>query len=272
MEQGAPFGHLSTGGEVPRILTYNVHRCLGTDGQLSTGRIADVIATYEPDVVALQELDVGRVRTGGVDQAHAIAQALGMHVHFHASMRVLEEQYGNAILTHRPSKLIKAEALPGLAGKPRLEPRGALWASVNFGGADVQIINTHLGLSRHERLAQVNALLGPHWLRHHACREPAILLGDFNAMPRSRAYQRLTAHLLDAQALARLPRPKATFPSRLPMLRIDHVFVSRGIAVQRVEAVRTPLARIASDHLPLLVEFQIVRVKAHQATMAHALG
>nr|WP_246718628.1 endonuclease/exonuclease/phosphatase family protein [Microvirga terrestris] len=253
-------------------MTYNVHRCLGTDGRLSPVRVADVIAAYEPDVVALQELDVGRVRTGGVDQAHAIAQALGMHVHFHASMRMLEEEYGNAILTHRPSKLVKAEALPGLAGKPRLEPRGALWASVKLGGADVQIINTHLGLRRHERLAQVNALLGPHWLGHRACRGPMIVLGDFNATPRSRAYQRLAAQLWDAQALARLPRPTATFPSRLPIFRIDHVFVSRGIAVQRVEAVRTPLARVASDHLPLLVEFQIVRGKASQASMAHIQG
>ncbi|MEE1657141.1 endonuclease/exonuclease/phosphatase family protein [Microvirga sp. CF3062] len=254
---------------MPRILTYNVHRCLGTDGRLSITRVADVIAAYEPDVVALQELDVGRIRTGGVDQAHAIAQALGMHVHFHASMRVLEEEYGNAILTHRPSKLVKAEALPGLAAKPRLEPRGALWASVNIGGADVQIINTHLGLRRHERLAQVNALLGPHWLGHQSCREPVILLGDLNATPRSRAYQRITAHLWDAQALARLPKPKATFPSRLPMLRIDHVFVSRGIAVQRVEAVRTPPARVASDHLPLLVEFHVIGGKTHQTSMAH---
>jgi endonuclease/exonuclease/phosphatase family metal-dependent hydrolase len=268
--QGALPGGVSTGGEVPRILTYNVHRCLGTDGRLSPTRIADVIAAYEPDAVALQELDVGRARSGGIDQAHAIAQALGMHVHFHASMRVLEEEYGNAILTHRPSQLVKAEALPGLPGKPRLEPRGALWACVNFGGADVQVINTHLGLRRHERLAQVNALLGPHWLGHQACRKPVILVGDLNATPRSRAYQHLASHLGDAQAQARLPRPKATFPSRLPMLRIDHVFVSHEIRVLRVETVRTPLARIASDHLPLLVEFQIVHGRAQKTSMAFA--
>jgi endonuclease/exonuclease/phosphatase family metal-dependent hydrolase len=255
---------------VPRILTYNVHRCLGTDGRLSPSRIADVIAAYEPDVVALQELDVGRHRTGRIDQAHAIAQALGMHVHFHASLKVLEEEYGNAILTHRPSQLVKAEALPGWARKPSLEPRGALWASVQVGGIEVQVINTHLGLRRHERLAQIDTLLGPHWLGHQACREPVILVGDFNATPRSRAYQRLAAHLCDAQTEARLPRPKATFPSRLPILRLDHVFVSRSIRVLRVETVRSPLARIASDHLPLLVEFQISHGKAHRPSLAHA--
>jgi endonuclease/exonuclease/phosphatase family metal-dependent hydrolase len=255
---------------VPRILTYNVHRCLGTDGRLSPARIADVIAAYEPDVVALQELDVGRARTGGVDQAHAIAQALGMQAHFHASLRVLEEEYGNAILTHRPSELIKAGALPGLAGRPSLEPRGALWASVNLGGMEIQIVNTHLGLRRHERLAQVDALLGPHWLGHRACREPVILVGDFNATPRSRAYQRLTSHLWDAQATSRHPRPQATFPSRLPLLRLDHVFVSRSIRVIRVEAVRTPLARVASDHLPLMVEFQVVSSRDHKPKVAYA--
>jgi endonuclease/exonuclease/phosphatase family metal-dependent hydrolase len=255
---------------MPRILTYNVHRCLGTDGRLSPERIADVIAAYEPDVVALQELDVGRLRSGGVDQAHAIARALGMHVHFHASLRVLEEQYGNAILTHRPSQLVKAEALPGWARRPSLEPRGALWASVQLGGTELQVINTHLGLRRHERLAQIDTLLGPHWLGHQACREPVIVLGDFNATPRGRVYRRLTAHLCDAQAEAHLPKPKATFPSRLPMLRIDHVFVSRSIRVLRVETVRTPLARIASDHLPLLVEFQIVHGKGHKPNLVHA--
>ncbi|WP_230534110.1 endonuclease/exonuclease/phosphatase family protein [Microvirga roseola] len=245
------------GGGVPRILTYNVRRCLGTDGLLSPERVAEVIAAYEPDVVALQELDVRRARTGGVDQAHMIAETLGMQMHFHASLRVMEEEYGNAILTHRPSHLVKAEGLPGPGWRPP-EPRGALWASVNLGGSDVQVINTHLGLRRRERLAQIDRLLSRHWLEHPACREPIILLGDFNASPRSRAYQRLAACLQDAQMVSRLHRPRPSFPSWLPVLRIDHVFVSRSIKVLRTETVRTPQARIASDHLPLLVEFQVI--------------
>lgn len=254
---------------MPRILTYNVRRCLGTDGRLSPGRIADVIATYEPDVVALQELDVGRARTGGIDQAHAIAQALGMQMHFHASLRVLEEEYGNAILTHRPSRLIKAGPLPGGTGRFAPEPRGALWAAVNLGGTEVQIMTTHLGLRRQERLAQVDHLLGPQWLGHSACREPVILLGDFNASPRSRAYQRLTSRLRDAQTEVPHQRAKLTFPSRLPILRIDHAFVSRSIQVMRVESVRSPIARVASDHLPLMVEFQVVPVGRHKAGLEH---
>jgi endonuclease/exonuclease/phosphatase family metal-dependent hydrolase len=251
-------------------LTYNVRRCLGTDGRLSPGRIADVIAAYEPDVVALQELDVGRLRTGGVDQAHMIAQALGMQMHFHASLKVLEEEYGNAILTHRPSQLIKSGPLPGPTGRFAAEPRGALWASIDVGGTNVQVITTHLGLRQGERLTQVDCLLGPHWLGHKACRDPVIMLGDFNASPRSRAYRRLTTILQDAQKTAAHHKANPTFPSRLPMLRIDHVFVSRAVHVTRVDSVRTPMARVASDHLPLMVEFQLMPVEGQQLGLEQA--
>ncbi len=239
-----------------RLLTYNVRRCVGVDGRLSPERVAAVIAECQPDIVALQELDVGRARTGRVDQAHVIARELGMHMHFHPAMRVMEELYGDAILTARPSKLVKAGALPGHPLLPRLEPRGALSACVNIGGVDLNVINTHLGLFARERLAQVNALLGPEWLGAQGGRHPVMLVGDFNALPRSQVYRRLTALLKDAQTFPRIRRPQPTFPSRLPIMRIDHVFVSRPIEVLRVEVVRTPLARVASDHLPLLVEFR----------------
>jgi endonuclease/exonuclease/phosphatase family metal-dependent hydrolase len=244
---------------VPRILTYNVHRCLGIDGQLSPARIAEVIASCEPDIVALQELDIGRARSGRVDQARAIADALNMHVHFHAVVRVMEELYGNAILTTRACKLMKAEALPTWGRRPFVEPRGALWACVEVAGAEIQVINAHLGLRGPERLRQIDALLGPDWLAHAACRGPVIVAGDFNAIPRSRVYRRLlAARLSDAQGAVRSRRQQPTYPSRAPFLRLDHVFVSGAIEVVRAETVRTPLARVASDHLPLAVEFRLL--------------
>ncbi|HXQ46446.1 MAG TPA: endonuclease/exonuclease/phosphatase family protein, partial [Caulobacteraceae bacterium] len=110
---------------MPRILTYNVHRCIGVDGRLDVGRIAAVIAALEPDIVALQELDVRRARTGGVDQAHEIARRLDMACHFNAALRVEEEQYGDAILTSYPERLVKAGPLPALERGLPLEPRGA---------------------------------------------------------------------------------------------------------------------------------------------------
>src|SRR5690348_7364154 len=121
--------------ELPRALTYNVHRCLGLDGRLSPGRVAQVIAACHPDIVALQELDVRRVRSGGIDQAHTIAQELGMHMHFHPALGVAEELYGDAILTAQRARLVQAGPLPGLPRGWGFEPRGALWASIQVDGA-----------------------------------------------------------------------------------------------------------------------------------------
>ncbi len=234
-------------------MTYNVHRCLGLDGRLDVSRIAAVIAESEPDIVALQELDVGRARTGGVDQAHAIAELLGMSSRFNASMKVEEELYGDAIMTALPERLIKAGALPGLPTLPRLEPRGAVWVVVEVNGVELHVVNTHLGLLAREQSGQVKALMGPQWMGGPQITERCILLGDFNSTPGSSPYKQITRRLQDAQSsMARKPLP--TFPSVFPMLRIDHVFLGSGVEAVRVGVPATPLARIASDHLPLVVD------------------
>ncbi|MDP2057868.1 MAG: endonuclease/exonuclease/phosphatase family protein, partial [Thiobacillus sp.] len=181
----------ATQTDLLRVMTYNVHSCVGMDGKLDAERIARVIARARPDVVALQELDVGRVRSLGMDQAHLIARYLEMEFHFHPAMHLEEERYGDAILTHLPQRLVKAGSLPGLADKPHLEPRGVLWVAIDLHGREVQIINTHLGLYPRERVAQVEALLGSDWLAHEQCHEPVILCGDFNASPSSPVCRRL---------------------------------------------------------------------------------
>lgn len=241
---GAPVGTL-------KILTYNVHSCRGRGGRPDPARIADVIASAEPDVVALQELDVGRMRTGGVDQAHAIAERLRLTAHFHPALRVEEEKYGDAILTELPSRLVRAGPLPSVG-----EPRGALWVEIDHQGVKVQVFNTHFGLRRRERMIQAETLAGPEWLASDACTgRPAILAGDFNAVPRSRAY-RILAEGLSRQVLSVPARP--TFPARLPVLRLDHVFTNLNARVARYRVIDTPLARAASDHLPLLATVELL--------------
>ncbi|HEY0720463.1 MAG TPA: endonuclease/exonuclease/phosphatase family protein [Gammaproteobacteria bacterium] len=244
-----------------RIMTYNVHSCVGMDGKLDAKRIARVIARARPDVVALQELDVGRARSFGMDQAHLIARYLNMDFHFHPAIHLEEERYGDAILTHLPHRLIKAGPLPGLTDKPRLEPRGVLWLAIDLYGREVQIINTHLGLDQRERAAQVEALLGSEWLANEQCRAPVILCGDLNALPSSPVCRRLGAQLKDAQTQSPNPIPLSTFPTRFPTFRIDHIFVSPGLEVAAIEVPNSELARIASDHLPLVAE---IRISAYQ--------
>ncbi|MFN3583107.1 endonuclease/exonuclease/phosphatase family protein [Phenylobacterium sp.] len=242
---------------MPRIVTYNVHRCVGNDRRLDVPRIAAVLAALNPDIVALQELDVGRRRTNYVDQAHEIAERLKMVSHFHPAFTVEEERYGDAILTAYPERLVKVGPLPGHPRMTALEPRGALWVEVEVDGRPVQIINTHLGLVPREQQVQAAHLTGSAWLGHPDCVWPAILLGDFNATASSVVYRTLTARLQPARRLARRRTPTSTFPSPLPVLRIDHVFVSPGIEVRDVFAPFEPLTRVASDHLPLVMDFDL---------------
>ncbi|WP_372625719.1 endonuclease/exonuclease/phosphatase family protein [Arsukibacterium sp.] len=251
-----------------RVMTYNVHSCIGLDGKVDIERIARVIALAKPDVVVLQELDVGRNRTQGQDQAQLIARALEMEFHFHPAMHLEEEKYGDAILTHLPLKLVKAGALPGLANKPKLEPRGAIWTTVELHGQQVNIINTHLGLKARERLAQIDALLGEEWLSHPDCIGPVIFCGDLNAQPGSEVCRRLGQKLTDAQTLLEGHRPRGTFPSRFAAIRIDHIYVSEAVAVTAVDIPGSQQAKIASDHLPLLITLAIARPQAAAAKQA----
>lgn len=242
---------------MPRILTYNVHRCVGNDRRLDVARIADVIAALDPDIVALQELDVGRMRTGMVDQAHEIAHRLDMACHFHAALKVEEELYGDAILTAYPERLIQNGPLPGHPRIAQLEPRGALWVEIEINGVWTHVFNTHLGLVPREQQLQATHLAGPSWIEHPRRKGPTILLGDFNATGTSVVYRTLSAKLEPARRLAATKSPTATFPSQLPVLRIDHLFVSPEIVVKDVFVPFDPLCRVASDHLPLVMDFEI---------------
>lgn len=238
-----------------RVMTYNVHRCVGIDGRLSPERIARIIARHDPDFVALQELDVRRRRTNGVDQAHAIARHLEMSYHFHPTIALEEERYGNAILSRLPMRLAKRGILPG-AGLAR-EPRGAIWVTLDLDGLPLQVVNTHLGLGRGERLAQANALLGPDWLGHADCNGHKILLGDLNAGPTSPVVQRLTTEFKDAQLDLAAHRPRNTWFGPMPARRIDHVLVDAEIDVVSAQVPAGGMAWLASDHLPLVVDLEV---------------
>jgi endonuclease/exonuclease/phosphatase family metal-dependent hydrolase len=219
------------------------------DGKVSTARIARVIAQYEPDVIALQE-SYG-ARKG--EQAQAIARELIDAFHYPAGLAVLQDDYGNAILSAAPMRLIKAGPLPTLPGRG-IEIRGAIWAALEIEETGLHFLNTHLGLYALERQRQAEALMGPEWLGSEACAGPAILCGDFNAFPSSTAYRTLTGRLREAQENVKGHKPRNTFFGRHPVFRIDHIFCNQGIRALGVEVPRTHLTRLASDHLPIVAE------------------
>lgn len=152
------------------------------------------------------------------------------------------------------------------------EPRGALWVEIDLADVRLQVIVTHLGLRGSERVRQATTLLGPGWLGGIGQGDSRVILaGDLNAIARSAAYKLLAAHLKDAQ-LQLKAKPRPTFPSRLPLLRLDHVFVGDGINVGDCTVHSSALARVASDHLPILAELEVeppVRQWAPRAAQAH---
>jgi endonuclease/exonuclease/phosphatase family metal-dependent hydrolase len=237
-------------------MTYNVHSCVGTDGDRSIARIAQVISDARADIVALQELDHQRVRSQRTHQAEAIARELSMDFHFNPALRIADEEYGDAILSRYPIEMVHAGELPGVAPRWCREARGALWVNALAEGAAWQVINTHFGLGRAERFDQARELLGDEWIRAAALRGPVILCGDFNSQAGGRVQRLLASHLQDAQGT----RHRSTYPSRFPLLCLDYIFVGKGVRVHSIEVVRNSLTRVASDHLPVVAEVELVGV------------
>jgi endonuclease/exonuclease/phosphatase family metal-dependent hydrolase len=225
------------------------------DRQRSEARIAEVIAEMSVDVVALQELDLGRRRSAGVDQTKMIAERLGWYSNFHPAMRRDHEHYGNAILSRYQLNFRRAVELPGKPPFFCRENRAAIEVSIETNLGEVHIINTHLGLGWRERLVQTQLFTSAEWRAAIAGDTPLILLGDFNSLRGSRPYRTLNRHLRDVRELIRASEPIRTFPTRLPVLAVDHIFVNRAVQPLNVTVHRSPLARIASDHFPLMAEF-----------------
>ncbi len=229
-----------------RLLTYNVHSSIGGDQRLGPERVLSVIRRWTPDVVALQELDIGQ----GLDQAEFFARGLSMQLHFVPARARLGGHYGNAILTRQPSQLLRSGCLPRL--HDACEPRAAIWVSVDTAWGELHVLNVHLGLQRRERGLQTEALLGQGWLTDPRRGELAVVCGDFNATPGSAVYTRFAERLTDAQVAAGGVRP--TFPAIWPLVRIDHVFVTRRLQVVSADVPANLTARVASDHRPLVAD------------------
>jgi len=240
-----------------RVATYNVHGCVGTDGQRSEGRIAEVITSMSVDIVGLQELDLGRPRSAHADQTALIATQLGWKYHFHPAMRSGNEQYGNAIVSRVPIALKCAAEMPGAAPWYCREQRSAIWMHAETDLGPVHVITSHFGLGYSERSLQAKLLIGPAWLGSVPPDEPAILLGDFNSVRTSRAYRLIRTHLRDVRTLVRPSRAFRTFPTRLPSLAVDHIFVNGALSPTHLNVHRTSLARVASDHFPLVCELTL---------------
>lgn len=194
----------------------------------------------QPDLLALQEVDVGVPRSGGADQARAVAQATEMVATFGKAHRVRGVgKYGNALLAR--GEISEVDVLPLPKSARRHEPRSAILATVRLNGsAPVSVAATHLSIHRpevHDQLEAVVAALSDRPL-------PRVLIGDLNLLPEE------VAPVVEAAGMT-LAGGGPTFPADDPRIRIDHV-AAAGLALGDVDVTPTP----SSDHCALVVELE----------------
>lgn len=244
---GAPPAASPAPGPRPLVvMTYNIHHGEGLDGVLDLDRIASIICDVNPDVACLQELDRNLPRTGHRDLPALLAEKLGMQAVFEPNYRFDGGEYGNATLTRLPVLASSNTALPNPEGK---EPRGCLSVTVEWQGIAVEILNTHLGLTGLERLAQAEAIAAL------PKSKPRILAGDMNETSTAPGMQRLTALMKAGVDLEAQP-PEGTVPSDAPRRRIDHILADDSLEILSSRVIRTAATQTASDHLPCVASFQ----------------
>lgn len=233
-----------------RVATYNVHAFVGTDGVYDPERTARVIQQTGADIVALQEVDFGRGPRAESSAVEKLAARLGMRCHFTPTRDGRRGHFGNAVLSLHGLQLVSEGVLP----RRRDEARAVQWLRVQAPHFELHLMNTHLSVSVLDRGAQVRALLGAEWIVQAGTELPLVVCGDFNAPPLSLVYQRLSRALNDCQ---RGKMRRGTWPSRMPLLRLDHIFVSSHVQVRDVTVLDGDLERVASDHLPLVADLDI---------------
>jgi endonuclease/exonuclease/phosphatase family metal-dependent hydrolase len=145
-------------------------------------------------------------------------------------------------------------------------------------GITLNIMNTHFGLGRYERVAQASDLLGENWIGSLGLDDYVILCGDFNMFPDSLPYRAIAARLHDVQMRVKNFRPLKTFAALYPFTRIDHIFVSGHFDVEKIQVPKNHLTRVASDHLPLIADLLLrnphaeIEPKHHEVVSASLEG
>lgn len=238
-----------------RVLCYNIHYGQGTDGNYDLPRLARVIAAAKPDLVALQEVDVGAKRSDRVHQAQRLAELTGMAVRFGPTQHYEGGLFGNAVLTRLPILDVAIHPLPYTeATADRMTyPRGAIAVTVRAPNNEpLRFVSTHFQHNVPEdRLAEaveINQLFAGDDAT------PTILAGDINAAPDSPP----VGELLQQWSNAIDDPASPSVPAGKPSVRIDYIFY-RPTSVFRLLDAHAIAEAVASDHRPVFAEFELMR-------------
>lgn len=248
----------ATGSRTIRVMTYNVHHGEGLDGKVDLERIARLILDARADVVALQEVDRGVERTKKIDMMTNLSDLTGMTYAFGKTADFQRGQVGNGFLTRFP---IFEERNLLYAADSSGEPQGLLQLILGASGEELVVMNTQLDNSSDDsvRISNIRELRAA--ARRYAPR-PIIVCGDFNEAPDGRGIAMMKEDFSDVWETAG-SGSGATSPADSPARRIDCMFVSKPYGKSDTtyqRALRPISTRVlssrASDHLPLLTEFE----------------
>ena len=242
-----PARQASSEGIALRVLSYNIHHAEGVDGKLDVARIAGVIESVRPDIVALQEVDVKVKRSEQVDQAAELGRLTGMKHAFGGNIDLQGGKYGNALLTRGELSIVANHQLPNI---DKGEQRGVLEAIVEHEGKKLRVFATHFDHRRdpRERLESASFV---NQLADAQPQTPALLIGDLNASFDSDVLQR-TTQVWQLCNKTSLP----TIPVSQPERQIDFVLSFPRDAWEVVES-RVLDEVVASDHRAIFYELKL---------------
>lgn len=224
------------------LLSYNIHRCYGRDGQYNPQRIKQVLKNSGASIIALQEVEL---LEKGQDILEYFCEDSPWQAIPGLTMSRQSGHYGNALLTSLPIVDIKRIDL----SQPGREPRGAIQVKVRYQDLDLDVTTTHLGLRAAERFKQINYLIS--MLEHNPFADIQILLGDINVwLPWSKTLRVVLKHFRHAPAAA-------SYPAGFPLLALDRIWITPNSQFKYIKTIKNPLTHISSDHLPLLARLDV---------------
>jgi endonuclease/exonuclease/phosphatase family metal-dependent hydrolase len=224
------------------IASWNIHKGVGTDGRRDLARTAAVIGEIGADIVALQEVDTRFGTRTGLLNLEILEAEHGLRP-VPVGIGPAHGWHGNLILV-RDAEVEEVHRLV----LPGLEPRGALMVDLSVSGRLLRVVGAHLGLLPQSRAAQTKLLVERVTEMDD---RPALLMGDLNEWRRNgKSIGTLARHFVPGAAVP-------SFPSRAPFLALDRIMSCNRARVSGLEVHDTPLARRASDHLPLKARLAI---------------
>jgi endonuclease/exonuclease/phosphatase family metal-dependent hydrolase len=235
-------------------MTYNIHKGIGgVDRRYRPERIVMTIARYRPDIVLLQEVDDGVPRSRFDRTVDVIGDALDFrHRAFQRNVTLRRGCYGNAILSRFPLSDVHDVDLT----IPWKKCRRALVAHCGLRwehhSRSLLLFNLHLGLAGFERVMQLRKILSSEALSHTQQSTPTIIAGDFNDV-----WGNLGKSILEPHGFMPALGMTKTFPAIMPMRPLDRAYFRGGLKLAHSFASHTKLSKHASDHLPVLLDFEV---------------